>query len=165
MKVEYIEEFKTNTKYKYSKQEAINYIKEKGYGAVIGYEELGNIFGLSINDELSFHRLKTVVSHLKPILIEHGIVLKTILNVGYYILKPKQISGYCYHTYIRRTQNLLQKSEKILNHVDLSELSDIRLTEHKQVKALNKDVDNSIEMAIYRSDYEKNKEFYDNLQD
>lgn len=137
MKVEYRREFNRNTKYKYTKQEAINYILSKKPGTTIRYEELGKIFGLAVTDELELHKLKDTIGRLKPILVEYGCVIKTIVHVGYYILKPKQISGHCYHTYIRKTLNLLQRSDNILRHIDLKELSDIRMNEYNEVSILN----------------------------
>ena len=165
MKQNYRYEFENNTKYKYAKQEAMEYIISKGYGATITYSELEKIFGLSIADELQFHKLKTAMSHLKNYLINYGVVLKTIVGIGYYILKPKQISGYCYHTYIRKTEKLLNKSDMILHHLDKSVLSEIRIKEYNEVCTLNNDVSTSIEETIYSSDYEHNKEYYNNLDD
>ena len=165
MKINYRREFELNTKYKYAKQEAIEYIINKGYGATILYEELGKIFSLSVTDELEFHKLKSVINKLKPVLIDYGIVIKTIINVGYYVLKPKQISGYCYHAYIRRTQKLLDKSANILNHVDLDKLSEIRMQEYNEVRELNDKVGGAIEETLYKSKYEHNREIYENLDD
>ena len=52
-----------------------------------------------------------------PRIIEKGVVLKSVAGVGYYILKPKQVSGYVYHTYTRRIDKLLAKGGKILSLV------------------------------------------------
>lgn len=165
MKQTYRVEFQNFNKYKYTKQEAINYIVDKGYGETILFEELGKIFNLSTTYEPDFIKLKQVVGRLKPILIPYGIVLKTIVNVGWYILKPKQISGYCYHAYIRKTEKMLEKSERILSHVDQTKLSNIRIQEHNEVKELNKDLSSKIEKTIDESKYIKNRYKYDNLDD
>ena len=165
MKKNYRYEFAKNSTYKYGKQETIEYILSKNYGDTLSYLELGKLLGYNAYDELELHKLKDIMSHLKLILIDYGYILKTVVGIGYYILKPKQVSGYCYHTYIRKTESLLNKSERILNHVDKGELSAIRTQEYTEVVKLNKDVSNSISQTIYKSDYEKNKEYYDNLQD
>ena len=60
---------------------------------------------------------------------------------------------------------MLEKSDKILRHTELAGLSDIRMKEYNEVKKLNNDVSASIEATIYTSEYEHNKEIYDNLQD
>ena len=165
MKQSYRYEYERNTNYKYAKQNTIEYILSKPYGETLSYQELGKLLGYNILDELEFHKLKDMMSHIKNVLIDYGYILKTIIGVGYYILKPKQISGYCYHTYIRKTEKLLDKSERILSHIDQSELSEIRIKEYNEVHKLNTDVGNSIETTIYNSDYEANKYIYENLND
>ena len=105
------------------------------------------------------------MGRIKNFLIEYGYILKSIRGLGYYILKPKQISGYCYHTYIRRTLNLLEKSDKILQHVDTWDLSDLRKQEHQEVQILNKDTISVINSTDRSSDYRKHKEEYDQLKD
>jgi len=165
MKQNYKYEYERNSKYKYNKQDAIEYILNKDYGETLSYNELGKLLGYNVNDELELHSLKNQMSKIKNILIDYGYILKTVIGVGYYILKPKQISGYVYHAYIRKTEKILNKSDRILTHVDKSELSAIRTKEYNEVHQLNKDVNNSIETTIYNSAYEANKTTYENLDD
>ena len=105
------------------------------------------------------------MARVKNILIDYGYVLKTIVNVGYYILKPKQISGYCYHTYMRRTENLLEKSNRILQHTETYRLSTDRKKEYNEVCDLNADLITNIENTIEGSNYYHNKNHYDSLED
>lgn len=102
---------------------------------------------------------------IKNILIDYGYVLKNITGVGYYILKQKQISGHCYHTYLKRTENFLDKSKRILMHVSENELSEIRKQEYYSVCELNQDLSNVVDKTISDSEYLKKKEYYDNLED
>lgn len=165
MKQSYRYEYEKNSAYKYAKQDTINYILDKSYGETLTYKELGKFFNFNVDNEDDLLYLKFQMRDIKNVLIDYGYVLKTVVGIGYYILKPKQISGYCYHAYIRKTEKLLNKSDRILAHVDKSELSETRTQEHKEVCQLNRDVANSIETTIYNSDYEANKYIYENLDD
>lgn len=146
-------------------QEAIEYILDKNYGDTIGFISLANLLHYNIDDEKECKKFKLMMSRIRNILIDYGYVLKSIVGVGYYILKPKQISGYCYHTYIKKTENLLNKSDRILNHVAQSELSEQRKQEYNDVCELNSDVINAIDTTIEKSNYFYNKEYYDSLED
>ena len=153
------------SEYLQRKQEVIEYILDKEYGDTISFNTLAHMLRYNIEIEEEKRKFKSMMMKIKTILIKKGYVLKTISGVGYYILKPKQISGYCYHTYIRKTTNLLNKSAEILSHTDTSELSDIRREEYDNVVNLNADVTNAIETTIENSIYYNKKSQYDNLQD
>ena len=60
---------------------------------------------------------------------------------------------------------LLEKSERILRHVDQTELSDIRKKEHLEMTRLNQDIYNEIGLVVESSDYGKNRHYYNNLND
>lgn len=154
-----------NSEHKQHFQETIDYILEQEYGSTIPFEKLGQLMHYNLENEEEFKKFKSQMCRVKNFLIDYGFVLKSIAHIGYYILKPKQISGYCYHTYIRKTTDLIEKSDKILQHVDKDELSDIRKQEHKEVIELNSNVKNSIDTTIDDSKYFKNKEMYNNLDD
>jgi len=146
-------------------QEVIEHILDKNYGDTIGFISLANLLHYNIDDEKECKKFKLMMSRVRNILIDYGYVLKSIVGVGYYILKPKQISGYCYHTYIRKTENLLNKSGRILSHVAKSELSEIRKEEYDNVCELNLDVTNVIDTTIENSKYYNKKIYYDSLED
>ena len=146
-------------------QETIDFILEKNYGDTIGYIPLAKILHYNIDDELEAKKFKVMMGRVKNFLIDYGYVLKSIAGVGYYILKPKQISGYCYHTYIKRTESLLDKSGRILSHVEQSKLSEIRKEEYDNVCNLNLGVTNAIDTTIENSEYFNKKNYYENLED
>lgn len=146
-------------------QEAVEYILNKKYGDTIPFETVANILHYNIEDEKEKRKFRSTMARVRNFLIEYGYILKSIIGVGYYILKPKQISGYCYHTYVKKTQSLLEKSDRILQHVDKTELSDIRKEEHNNMLALNETLYEGIGNNIKDSEYEKNKTKYNSLED
>lgn len=145
--------------------ELIEYILDQDYGVTISFEKCASYLHYNIEDEHENKKFKSTMGRVKNFLIDKGYVLKSIPGVGYYILKPKQISGYCYHTYIKRTENLLGKSGRILSHVAQSELSEIRKEEYDNLCDLNFDVTNAIDSTIENSKYYSKKNYYDNLDD
>lgn len=146
-------------------QETIELILSKNYGDTITFEQIAKILHYNIDDEKEKRKFRSAMSRVKNFLIDYGYILKTITNVGYYILKPKHISSYCYRTYIDKTKVLLEKSERILVHVDQTELSDIRKKEHKEMLQLNQDLYSEIGLVVEGSDYGKNRRNYENLND
>ena len=118
MKKNFRYEGEYNSEFKQRISETVEYIldetKEKGKGITLSNKKLGNLLKYNIEDELEWKKYKSTMNRVKNILINYGIVLKSIVGIGYYVLKDNQISGYCYHTYIKRTTILLDKSEHIL---------------------------------------------------
>ena len=154
-----------NSEYKQRISETVEYVLDREYGETIETATLANLLHYNIETEEEFKKFKSTMNRVKNILINYGRVLKSITGVGYYILKPKQISGYCYHTYIRKTTNLLEKSARILNHTQHSLLSDVRKEEYNNVVDLNMDTAMAIENTIENSRYYDRKAYYDSLQD
>ena len=165
MKVNFRYESNYNSEYKQRIQELVEYILDLNFGETISFEKAGYILKYNIEDEKEYKKFRSTMQRVKNILIDYGYVLKTITNVGYYILKPKQISGYCYHTYIRKTEKLLGKSSRILQHTKTSELSEIRKEEYDNVCDLNIDLITNIDNTIENSNYYNKKYYYDNLDD
>lgn len=153
------------SKYKYELQEVVEYILDHKYGDTIAFEKLANILKFNIEDETEKKKFKNQMARVKNFLIEYGYILKSIAGVGYYILKPQHISGFCYHTYIRRTLNLLEKSDRILQHVDTWEMSNIRKQEHEEMQELNKGTIEAINREDKNSNYKKHKTQYDAIID
>ena len=146
-------------------QEAIELILDKDYGETVRFDQLAKILDYNIDDENEKRKFRGAMARIKNFLVDYGYILKTITNVGYYILKPQHISSYCYRTYIDKTKVLLEKSERILSHVDKSELLDDRKKEHQEVRDLNQQIYNEIGSIVEASDYNKNRRRYDNLND
>jgi len=165
MKVNFRYDTGKNTEYNQRIAELVELILDMDYGETISHNKCASILHYNIENEKEKSKFQSTMSRVKNFLIDYGYVLKSIIGVGYYILKPKQISGYCYHTYIKRTENLLNKSGRILNHVAQSELSDIRKEEYNNVCDLNLDVTNAIDTTIENSEYYDKKSYYDNLED
>ena len=165
MKVNFRYDTGRNTEYAQRIAELVEIILDMNYGDTVSINKCASTLHYNIEDEKEKKKFQSTMSRVKNYLIDYGYVLKSIVGVGYYILKPKQISGYCYHTYIRRTENLLNKSGRILNHVAQSELSDIRKEEYNNVCDLNLDVTNAIDTTIENSEYYDKKSYYDNLED
>ena len=115
--------------------------------------------------EKEARKFKSTMVKVKNFLIDYGKILKTISGVGYYILKPKQISGYCYKTYITITSKILSKSERILKHVDREELDEPRTEEYENIKSLNQELQEAIEGTINSSVYYSRKDYYNSLED
>lgn len=165
MKVNFRYEGAYNSEYKQRISELVDYILEQEYGTTIDFSKAAYILKYNIEDEKEEKKFKSTMARVKNILIDHGYVLKTIVNVGYYILKPKQISGYCYHTYMRETENLLAKSSRILQHTETYRLSNERKKEYTEACDLNADLITNIANTIEESSYYNNKNHYDNLED
>lgn len=154
-----------DSKKKQNIAECIEYILSKKRGDTCSFQSLAQILGYNLDDEKEAKKFSSMMGRVKNLLIEYGYVLKRIAGVGYYILKSKQISGYCYHTYILKTLRLLEKSDKVLTHVDKTELSEIRTQEYNAVVRLNGDIYENIDDTINNSEYWKNKNKYESLED
>ena len=157
--------YRYSTKREKQIKDAVDYILNKGYDAKIEFAELAEIMRFNIQDEVEEKRFRNTMSRVKNVLIDHGFILKTITGVGYYVLKPKHISSYCYRTYIDKTKVLLEKSERILAHVDKTELNDVRKKEHAQMQDLNQQLYGEIGLVVEGSDYGKNRYYYNSLKD
>ena len=154
-----------NSQYKQNVQETVEHILERNYGETLTHETLGKMLGYRIDNEEEFRKYKNMMSKVKNIVLPYGRILKSVAGIGYYILKPKQISSYCYRTYIQRTQRMLAKSKEVLGYVELSELSDDRRLEHKDVSVLSDDLIENARQTIERSTYYDQRRYYDNLED
>lgn len=150
---------------KRSMQEAIEFILDKQYGETIQFEQMARVLGFNIDDEGEYRKFRSAMARVRNFIIDYGYVLKSISGVGYYILKPKHISSYCYRTYIDRSKVLLEKSQRILNRVDETDMSDVRKQEHQEMLTLNQDIYNGMGLTIETSEYGQKRAFYNNLDD
>ena len=157
--------YRYSTKNENRIKDAVDYILDKDYGSTIPFGLLADIMRYNIEDEQEEKKFKSTMGRVKNILVDSGYILKTITGIGYYILKPKHISSYCYRTYIDRTKRLLEKSERVLQHVDRTELSDIRKKEHEEMSELNREMYGDIGLIVESSEYGKNRAYYNSLKD
>lgn len=120
-------------------KDVINYIKSKEYGTTIEFMELQPFTTLfNLTDEYEQYQFKSCfMAIVKKELIQYGIVLKSIRNVGYYILKPNQISSYTYRTYIRKPLKAFERASYILENTDKNKLNTIEIEEYNLTTELN----------------------------
>lgn len=149
-------------------QELIEYILDnKKQGDTISNIEASRILGINLdsNNDKEKQRYRALMGRVKNFLIEKGYILKGISGIGYYILRSKQVSSYCYRTYMRKTMNLLDKSERILRHTDKTELTGDRIEEYNNAVELNQNLSDEILNSIESSKYYSRKFYYDSLED
>jgi len=150
---------------KRNRQEVCEYILEQEYGNTISDVDLAKILEYNINDELEFRKYKSMMNKVRNFLLQYGYVLKSVSGVGYYILKPSQVTRHCYHTYIKHASRLYDKSAYVLDRTDKTELSDERMEEIKNMMDLNKQLIDNVEKTIVESKYYSRKDYYDSLND
>jgi hypothetical protein len=164
MKLESRYDSRYNSEYKQRIQETVEFILSKSYGATIYFEELAKMLHYNIEDEKGLKKFKSTMARIKSFLIDYGYILKSISGIGYYILKPNQISGHCYRTYVNKSRRLLDKSENILEHTDKTELDEVRTEEYRNMLELNKSLIKGMEEIICASGYYLRKNYYDSLE-
>lgn len=119
----------------------IEYFRSKNQGEQINYQELQSFTHYNLKDPLDFHYFKTnVMRRVKEGLIDYGMIIKAIPNVGYYILKSNQIQSYTYRTYIKRPLGQLNKAKRILDNTDLNGLKTDEVRRHKLTIQLDTDL-------------------------
>ena len=118
--------------------EVEEYIKQKKFGDTITFEELQILTKYNLNDKFENYKFKSnVIRPVKNRLIQSGIVLKSVRNIGYYILKPNQIQSYTYRTYIVKPLRHFEKAATILNNSKTIALSASELEKHNLTLNLN----------------------------
>lgn len=137
-----------------------NFISQKKYGDIIYHNEIENVLGIS----REMRKYSGYLKMAKTRLIQKSFVLKSIPGVGYQVLKPNQVSGYTYRQYIKRSLNLYNYSELILDYLDTQNLTNDRLQEYEDVKELNKSIKEISQKTIKESKYYLRKEYYDSLE-
>lgn len=153
------------SKKKQNIQEAVEYILAKNYGSTILHQELAKILGYNINDEDEFKKYKSVMGRIKNFVLQYGYVLKGISGVGFYILKPTQVSSHCYRTYVKKAGRMYDKSAYILEKTDKTEMNEIRRQEIQNMMNLNKKLIENAWNTIKESAYYSRKDYYDSLED
>ena len=134
--------------------EVTNYIKQKNYGDTITFTELQSITGYNLQDKFESYKFKSnIIRPVKNRLIYSGIVLKSIRNIGYYILKPNQIQSYTYRTYIVKPLKYFEKADIILSKTNKSLLNKYELDKHKLTQELNHDLLTQANILIENEKY------------
>ena len=146
-------------------QQVVEYILNQDFGLTIQHDKLAKMLMYNINDEDEFRKYKSTMSRVRQFLLNYGYVLKSISGIGYYILKPSQISSHCYRTYIKRASRIYDKSAFVLDRVDKLELNDDRMEELQNITKLNKELIEKVENTIMESKYYSRKNYYDSLED
>lgn len=146
-------------------QEVVEYILGREYGTTLLHHELSKMLRYNIDDEIEYMKYKSVMQKIKNFLIQYGYVLKGIGGVGYYILKPSEISRHCFKTYINKSVRMYDKSMYVLERTDKDDLSDVRKEELNNLMELNRELISKTERLIQVSPYYSRKAYYDNLED
>lgn len=147
------------------KQECIEYILSLDYGETIKDETLAKILHYNLAYEEEYKKYRAMMALVRKFLIEKGRVLRSIPHVGYYILKPSQISQHCYRTYILHAGRLYDKSARVLDRTDKTGLKDERKEEIENMINLNKELIDKTWKTIQESVYYSRKDVYDSLKE
>lgn len=111
--------------------EVEKYIKQKNFGDTITFEELQTLTKYNLKDKFENYKFKAnVIRPVKNRLIHSGIVIRSIRNIGYYILKPNQVQSYTYRTYIIKPLKHFEKAATILINSKTTELDEVELEKH-----------------------------------
>lgn len=122
-------------------EEIETYIRQKNFGDTVKINELQQFTNYNLKDKYEYNKFKSsLMKIVKNNLIQKGIVLKAIQNVGYYILKPNQVQSYTYRTYIVKPLKHFEKAEIILSKTNKSLLNKQELDKHKLTQELNYDL-------------------------
>ena len=146
-------------------QNTIEFILNKEYGTTITHTELSHLLNYNIEIEEEFKKYRTVIARIKSFIMQYGYVLKGINGVGYYILKPSQISKHCYRTYMKRSARLLDKSFFVLDRTEKQDLNADRTEEINNMMTLNRQLIENMQNTIQESAYYSRKEYYDSLEE
>lgn len=165
MKINSSYDSRYNSEYKQRIQELTETILDMNYGATVPLEVCTKTLHYNIEIEEEKKKFLSTMNRVKNFLVGKGYILKPVKDEGYYILKPKQISGHCYRTYVKRSQRLLDKSSYILNFVDRTELNETRMEEYELFSKLNQDLILAMEETIVTSGYYSRKAYYNDLKD
>lgn len=139
-------------------EEIVKFICCKDFGETINYEDLQQFTNYNLDDELEAYRFKAnIMRKVKNKLIDEGYILKSIRNVGYYILKPNQIQSFTYRTYITKSILRYEKAEIILKNTKTTKLNDKELNKHKLTQELNSALIEKTNYLINLDKYEELK--------
>ena len=111
--------------------EVEKYIRQKNFGDIISFKDLQTLTKYNLDDKFENYKFKTnVMRPVKNRLIQSGIVIRSVRNIGYYILKPNQIQSYTYRTYIVKPLRHFEKAATILINSKVQNLDEVELEKH-----------------------------------
>lgn len=134
------------------------YILDKPYGTTLNFDELNEFIGEDLKDEYGKIRFKAIIRKVKNKLYKRGYVLRSIKGIGYYILKPNQVAGYTYRTYIIKPLNSLYKAQLILESTEKNKLKLDEKQKHYKTEELNQSLIYASEMFINDEKFKELKE-------
>lgn len=130
-------EIKNNISLQEKREKVVELILERKYGDTITNEEINGILKEDLKDEYGKKRFKSNMNKVKNILITKGIVVRSISNIGYYILMPRQISSYTYRNFIVKPIKNFEKAKIILENTNNKVLNNKEKEEYKKTRSLN----------------------------
>lgn len=111
--------------------EVEKYIRQKNFGDIISFKDLQTLTKYNLDNKFENYKFKTnVMRPVKNRLIQSGIVIRSVRNIGYYILKPNQIQSYTYRTYIVKPLRHFEKAATILINSKVQNLDEVELEKH-----------------------------------
>ncbi len=149
---------KNSLEYKERIENLKKYILSKDYGTTLTFDELNEFIGEDLKDEYGKMRFKSIIRKVKNQLYKKGYVLRGVINIGYYILKPNQIASYTYRNFMLKPLNTFYKAQIILESTEKNKLNDKEEKKHIKTESLNKALISANEMLIDDKDFKSLKE-------
>lgn len=133
------------------------------YGDIISDSILSKLLSYNIKYDKQYRRYIGMMIRIKDYLIEYQYILRRVRN-GYYILKPSQVSRYCYRKNVTHAHNIIKKGIQILDNTDKTDLNEIQKEEIANLTKLSNAIDNQMDFIIKTSRYYSRKDYYDTLE-
>ena len=94
------------------------------YGDTLYYEDVERLIGA----ERGEYEYVYTLAQAKNMLITYGMVLVPVINEGYRVLHPKEITDHVVNKYLLKSVATLDKGRTILHYTDREALNDIEQT-------------------------------------
>lgn len=125
---------------KEKREKLYEFILSKNYGETITIEQINNILQENLNSDLGSKRFRNQINKVKNKLYEKGYVIRSIYDIGYYILKPNQVSSYTYRNFIVKPTKQFNKARIIMKNTNSKNLNDDEYIELYNTIELNKEM-------------------------
>lgn len=125
---------------KEKREKLYEFILSKNYGETITIEQINNILQENLNSDLGSKRFRNQINKVKNKLYEKGYVIRSIYDIGYYILKPNQVSSYTYRNFIIKPTKQFNKARIIMKNTNTKDLNDDEYVELYNTIELNKEM-------------------------
>lgn len=133
-------ENKNSLSSKEKREKLYEFILSKNYGETITIEQINNILQENLNSDLGSKRFRNQINKVKNKLYEKGYVIRSIYDIGYYILKPNQVSSYTYRNFIVKPTKQFNKARIIMKNTNTKNLNDDEYVELYNTIELNKEM-------------------------